>query len=229
MKWFKHDTDMHTDLKIQALMDKHGLYGYAIWNLCLELVGKEGSKGRLKGETRWQEGLLKVVSRSSQGQDKVSQILTMVDLKSILNDMAELGLICSKSLNYGNLYVLKFAKRMDNYTLKKLRTEDEQYADNVSVEKNKKKIRREDIIKVVSYYKQKQGFSESDITSFFWKRNGACASKLLVASDGDVPKVCKAIDWVSTQGYNWTLETVLKQWEFANRESVKPREWVKYL
>ena len=40
MKWFKHDCDMHTDLKVQALYAKHGCEGYIVWIICLELLGK---------------------------------------------------------------------------------------------------------------------------------------------------------------------------------------------
>src|SRR3990167_11404571 len=109
MRWFKHDCDMHTDLKIQTLMEKHGTDGYAIWVICLELLGKEGKKGLLNSKSGWQNGLLKVVGWSDNGK-----------LISILKTMAELNLINPKSLKYGNLYVPKFIKRADDYTMRLL-------------------------------------------------------------------------------------------------------------
>lgn len=111
MKWFKHDTDMHTDFKIQALVDKYHSDGYMIWCLCLEILGKEGKQGRLIAETRWLQGLLKVVPWCDEGR-----------VTEILNHMAELKLICPKALKFSNLHIPQFMKRADDWSKRVLRS-----------------------------------------------------------------------------------------------------------
>jgi hypothetical protein len=193
MKWFKHDCDMHTDLKIQNLIEKHGLEGYAIWNLCLEMVGKEGSKGKIDGQLRWRQLISKVAGWSDNGK-----------IDKIINTMASLDLICRKSLKYGNLYIPKFIKRADDYTSRKLRTQSEHPTDKVHLDKIIDKIRKE-----------KRIDNTPDIPlSYFYKRYGKAAKELLMLSGQDVDVACKAIDWVSgwckEKGLNWELETVNK-------------------
>ncbi len=217
MKWFEHDVDMHTDLKIQSLIDKHGLKGYAIWNLCLELVGKEGKKGKLDGQTRWQEGLIKVYSRSIEGKDKV-------ELEIILNDMSELKLICSKALKYGNLYIPNFMKRADNYTRRLLRKECEQGSNKVPLHYNT-------LQDITLHYIKAQGWYESlkdnkQLTSDTYKRNCRPAKALYMAL-GDTSKVCgvitKMAESYKQKGLSWTLETVLRHLPELLKEEPKRR------
>ena len=112
MRWFKHDVDMHTDLKVQTLLERYHGDGYLVWCLCLELLGKEGSKGRLMVDTRWRQGILRVAPWLTEGV-----------LEEILTCLAELRLICSKSFKYGNLYIPTFDKRVDDWTKRKLRSD----------------------------------------------------------------------------------------------------------
>jgi hypothetical protein len=108
MKWFKHDSDMHTDLKVQNLVDKYGFESYGIYNLCLELVAKEGKRCRLNGRLRWRQLILKITQWSDENK-----------LETIISGMAEFRLICPKSLRYGNLYIPNMKKREDEYTQRK--------------------------------------------------------------------------------------------------------------
>lgn len=198
MRWFKHDCDMHTDLRILSLLEKHGLEGYAIWVLCLEMVGKEGKKGKLKVELRWQEGLLKVCGWSDKGR-----------LEKIINTLAELRLICPKSLKYGNLYIPKFIKRLDDYERRKLRTLSEQ---------NTPKTKKVDIDKIIEVYIEQKNWNSlvkenKQMLSDIYKRNCRPAKELLVATN-DVKKAELAIKRLSSvfkdKNLSWTLETVLK-------------------
>ena len=126
MKWFKHDVDMSSDLKIQVLIEKHGIEGYGIYNLCLEMVGKEGKRGKIGSDLRWFEGLLKIAQWSDK--DK---------FKSILETMVELRLICPKSFKYGNLFIPKFVRRADDYTRRQIRTESVGSPEKVALEKKR--------------------------------------------------------------------------------------------
>jgi len=127
MRWFKHDVDMHTDLKIQNLIEKYGLEGYAIWCLCLEMLGKEGEKGRLDSKTGWLRGLLRITRWSGD-------VNKSTHLENILSCMGKLNLINSNSLKHGHLHIPNFTKRADDYTARKIRTEYEQTSDNVHVD-----------------------------------------------------------------------------------------------
>lgn len=40
MKWFKHDSDAHTDAKLKKLKHKFGITGYGLYWYCLELIVK---------------------------------------------------------------------------------------------------------------------------------------------------------------------------------------------
>jgi hypothetical protein len=215
MRWFKHDCDMHTDLKIQNLIEKHGLEGYAIFNLCLELLGKEGSKGKIDGQLRWRQVILKVSGWSDEGR-----------LDKVLETMAEQGLICGKSLKYGHLHIPKFVKRADEYTLRKLRTNSEHSTDNVRAEQNRTEVeKKENIDKILGEYLSLQKIDAKD--------NAALMHDLYVRNCRPIKKllsICKtpeeasaAIKWVAgwlePKGLSWTLETVIKHYTTYLKET----------
>lgn len=196
MRWFKHDCDMHTDLKIQSLMEKHGLEGYGIFNLCLEMVGKEGRGGRINGQLRWRQGICKVAGWSEDGK-----------LDKILETMAELGLICSKSLKYGNLYIPKFIKRADNYTTQKLRRDYEETTKNIPPEKKR-------IDKIRTEYIRVKGWDINNFTSDDFARTAKAIKNLILKAKGDGGLVEKGLIWASQQNWcDWTLETLIKKWQ----------------
>ncbi|HCJ67019.1 MAG TPA: hypothetical protein DHV62_06770 [Elusimicrobia bacterium] len=195
MKWFKHDCDMHTDLKIQSLLEKYGLEGYALWNLCLELLGKEGHKGRLNTKSGWKNALLKISGWSANGK-----------IDEILNVMGELSLICPKSLKCGNLYIPKFIKRTDDYTQRKLRTNSEQSTDNVRVDKNR-------IDKIRTEYIKIKGLDINNFSIDDFSRTAKAIKTLLIKSKFKDDLVIRSIEWASRQKWcDWTLETIIRRW-----------------
>ena len=202
MKWFKHDCDMHTDLKIQSLMTKYGLEGYAVWNLCLEMVGKEGKKGKIDGQLRWQEGLMKIIEWSDNGK-----------MKDILNYMAELGLINSKALKYGNLHIPRFIKRVDDYTARQLRTDYEHDTEKVSLDKTRIDKTRIDKI-LYAFLDFKKYPKDKEMLGFYYKRHTNTIKQLLLLSKGDAAQVIEAMKWFGAicdkRGLSWTLETIMR-------------------
>lgn len=203
MKWFEHDVDMHTDLKIQSLMEKHGLCGYAIWLLCLELLGKEGKKGKLTAKERWKEGLNMVILRSGNGSPKVS-------LDEIINTLAELRLICPKALKYGNLYCPNFVKRIDNYAKRKLRTEYEEDTEKVS-------LHNITIHNIRLHYITLRQYNINMFTKSDYARTGKAIKEILFRAKGNEDLAKESLTWISKQGYEWSLETVCKKWhDFIN-------------
>jgi hypothetical protein len=192
---------MHTDFKIQTLIEKEGLEGYGIWLLCLEFLGKEGEKrskeGKrwsLHGQTRWFYLLLSLARWSDEGK-----------LKKILETMAEIGLICAKSLKYGHLYCPNFSKRADDYTTRQLRTNSEPNTNNVPLDKNR-------IDKIRTEYSRLAGYDESSYLPGDYARYHAAIKKLVVRAGGKDELVIEALNWISKQNFSWTLETLNKKW-----------------
>lgn len=208
MKWFEHDVDMHTDLKIQNLMEKYGLEGYAIWCLCLEMVGKEGEKGRLMVQTRWQQGLLKITGWSDKGR-----------LDEIINFMAEIKLICSKSLKYGNLYIPNFIKRIDDYAKRKLRTTSEQDTEKIALPYNTRH-------NITIHYIQLKGWEEKNLVSTDYSLINKGINKLWARSGGDEKKIMEGLDWLAKKNWdNWSILALDKWWaEFMK----PPKKEIRY-
>ena len=42
MKWFKHESDAYTNLKLEQVLDEFGMGGYGFFWLCCEIVGHQG-------------------------------------------------------------------------------------------------------------------------------------------------------------------------------------------
>lgn len=120
MRWFKHDADMSLDLKVQEVIHRHRYAGYSIWCFCLELVAREGFKGRILKGLNWTRSL-KIMA----AEENVKVI------NDVLKTLAELNLIDRKSFSKGDLYIPKMEKRVDEYTRKKLKKLSGQTPDNI--------------------------------------------------------------------------------------------------
>jgi len=110
MKWFKHESDAYTNLKLQQIIMEFGMDGYGLFWICLELVAQQSANFRLEKDKMWKPVLAK---NASIGQKKTEEIL---------NRFGELNLIDAHSLKRGHLYIPKLAERADEYTASKLRT-----------------------------------------------------------------------------------------------------------
>ena len=213
MKWFKHDCDMHTNLKVQELIEKEGVTGYAIWVLCLEMVGKEGKRGRIDGQKRWQKGLKKVFPRLDEG-----------DIERILKVLGEVRLINPKALNYGNLYIPEFTKRGDDYTRRKVRRESEQSLPRI----DKKRID-----KTIGAFAHAKGWlidKNPALQTEVYRRHCRPAKQLLLAVESNVDRACEIIraaaKFFKEKDWQWTLETVMKYLPEFNKQNVKKDEYL---
>ena len=108
MKWFRHDSDAHNNLKFQEVWDKWKLMGYGLFWLCCELVASHSNSKRprflLKKDKNWLKYLKKVCG-VSEGT-----------LQKMLDDFAEINLISKKQLQKGTLSIPKMKERLDEYT-----------------------------------------------------------------------------------------------------------------
>ena len=200
MKWFKHDTNASDDVRIVRLEEKYGNDGYSAYFKLLEIVGREGEKGKISFK-KFPKNL--VSKRTNLEQKRLDEILTF---------MGYINLCCSKSLKRDTLYFPKFKDRADDYT-KRLRRVSEHSTENVPLDKNRiDKIRRE--------YIQAKGWDEKNLVSNDYARITVSIKNLLQRTDDDT--VIEAIKWIKEEAegkYNWTLETLHnKKWhDFLNR------------
>lgn len=131
MKWFKHETDAHTNLKLQSVVDKFGLEAYGFYWVCVELVGLQGEKFRLKTEKSWKNYLKKMIGIELERQE------------TFLEFFGEINLIDKKALILGTLYIPKLGERADEYT-KRVRRVSEHTTDNVPLEEKRREEIRTD-------------------------------------------------------------------------------------
>lgn len=134
MKWFKHETSAHTNLKLQGLIEVFGMEGYGYYWACTELVGLQSIDYRLKSGKNWKIYLKKQTNIPIEKQD------------SLLNFFSESNLIDKKALQKGDLFIPKLQERSDDYT-NKVRRKYGQDTDNVPLEENRRDNKRiEEII-----------------------------------------------------------------------------------
>lgn len=112
MKWFRHESDSYSNIKLRAVLHDFGLEGYAVYWLCLELVAQQGSMHfELNNNRTWE---LSLCTTSALDLDR---------LRAMLKRFGELDLICAKSLAEGKLSIPKMADYADTYTLRRVAEE----------------------------------------------------------------------------------------------------------
>ena len=208
MRWFQHRTDSHTNLKHREILTDFGLEGYAVYWICLELVGQQGTKYRLNGSKSWRKALKDITNLS---QEKIEKLLLR---------FGELGLICHKSLQKGDLYIPKMREYSDDYT-KRIRTLDKQCSLRID------KIR---IDKIILHYIKEKGWEESikknpSLQGDIFKRNVKPAKQLLMIANNDeevIKSITRMTEDYKKKNLSWTLETVIRHYA----ELTKSKSWL---
>ena len=87
MKWFKHESDAHTNMKLQALIDKLGVAGYGYYWACVELVANQGGdEFKITKNKHWEQHLKKMLNIEPKDQKKYLVVLAthnLIDLKAL--------------------------------------------------------------------------------------------------------------------------------------------------
>lgn len=217
MKWFKHETDAYTSLKVQILVNHFGLEGVGYYWCCLELVGREGKNFKIKAEKDWKNHFKKFLGIDDEKQNKILSLL------------ADKDFIDKKGLNKGDLFIPKLAERADEYT-KRVRRLSEHSTDNVPVEekrleekrldkKRREKKRKIQINSSLSYLKN---IPEEDTKEFIDKFN-IDESQLKEKAD-DLVNYCQAKN-KHYANYKAFLRNAIKR-DFGIR--IKPNVKIKY-
>lgn len=196
MKWFQHCTDSHTNLKHREILADFGLEGYAVYWICLELVGQQGIKYRLNASKSWLKALKDITKLP---QEKIEEMLLKY---------GELNLICRKSLGRQELYIPKMREYSDDYTKRVRRVSVES---SLRIDKNR-------LDKITLEYIRLQGWEKSIkenplLLSDIYKRNCGTAKRLILALDNDellLKAMRKMASVYKTKGLSWTLETLAR-------------------
>lgn len=208
MKWFQHKTDSHTNLKHREILADFGLEAYAVYWICLELIGQQGTNYRLNSSKSWIKALKDITKLPNEKLDK------------ILKRYGELNLICRKSLEKGELYVPKMREYSD-YSTQRVRREYVQSA--ARLDKNT-------LDKIIQEYITQQEWVEQvkdpEVLKSVFIRNVKPAKQLyLLIKDLDL--TLRAMRWTAAscknKGLSWTIETVIKWYpEFLKHKAPEP-------
>lgn len=100
MKWFKHDSNAHTDDKIQKVLMRYGADGYALYWYCIELIASRVSPDNITFELKHDAEILGYHLK-----------IDTLRVEEIMKYLVSLGLF-----NYSNEKIVcyKLAKRLDN-------------------------------------------------------------------------------------------------------------------
>lgn len=210
MKWFKHESDAHSNIKLQALIEKIGISGYGYYWACVELVANQGGEDfRIKREKMWQIYLKKMLNIVPEDQKKYLVLL------------ARYNLIDLPALKKGDLYIPKLAERCDEYTEKKKRNDEKkivsgQCRDNVGLEeKRREQNRREE--NSISYLKK---IPEKDLQEFYERFD--CSKKGIVSKAEDLALWCET-NGREKRNYKTFLLNALKK-DFKQRTEPAPKD-----
>lgn len=143
MKWFKHETNAHTDAKLKRLRIRYGLEGLGFYWYCLELIGSTVEPHNLTFELEHDSEVI---------ADDLN--LNIDHVQEMMKYIIDLGLF---EQNGVVITCLKMAVRADEYTQKSLRKLHElgHYPDNLltmsghtpdKIPSNRKKERKKETI-----------------------------------------------------------------------------------
>lgn len=102
MKWFKHDSNAHTDDKVQKILMKYGAEGYALYWYCLELIAARVAPDNITFELKHDAEVLGYLLK-----------IDTLKVENIMVEMVNLGLFeCVDN----KITCMKLADRLDNAT-----------------------------------------------------------------------------------------------------------------
>ncbi len=101
MKWFKHDSNAHTDAKLKKVRHKYGIVGYGLYWYCLELIASRLDKDNVTFELEEDAELI-----------SMEWSLDQLKTEEIMRYFVSLDLF-SESARSGRIVCMKLANRMD--------------------------------------------------------------------------------------------------------------------
>jgi len=153
MKWIRHNSNSHRNLKFQGIIKRFGWKGYGLYWICCELVAEQGNNYRILASKSWKNYLKKTSSISDK---KLNEFLTA---------LAEANLISQKALKDGDLAIPKMKDYSDDYT-KQLRRKAEQTSKKLSYDTTRHDTTRNDTTHVSFIERKMKEFKERNKSIF---------------------------------------------------------------
>lgn len=173
MKWFKHNTDASRSLKLNQLIEKFGLEGYARYWLLIELLSEKFNGKDTSFKIHNQTLRLHLRYFHMRSASIYLQSLSDLNLVSI-----------SIGSNYTDLKCDKLLEIKDNHT-KNLQVTFQEVSENLPLDKKKNKNKN----KNKKYIKKKINSDESDGGDKFFKENMIAEFWNIIAEDYGLAKV----------------------------------------
>lgn len=123
MKWYKHESSARHDVKIKILMQNHGVEGYGIYFIMLEVIAEYAKENNI-AEWGFVDKIHSVETLAAEAG------VTPDKLRKVLETCNKLDLFQKKN---GRLFCEQILKRLDDYAQKIQRKnkKSEQSPDNV--------------------------------------------------------------------------------------------------
>lgn len=154
MKWFKHHSDTHTNLKTGAVIAEKGIVGYGFWWLCVELIASQGDQYSLGAEKNWKAWLIRNSGLSKE------------EVNDILEYFAKERLIDETDLKEARLSIPNLAEYCDDYESRRERKSTNTVrtkSDKVALEENRKEEnRKEEVADAPSLIFERKILDKSD-------------------------------------------------------------------
>ena len=131
MKWFQHQANAHSNLKLQPIIEEFGWEGYGVyWVLC-EIIAEQSQNYIITAKKKWKQSLFRMLQVDPQLLDKM------------LITFADQNLISKKWLNKGALAIPKMKEYSGNWT-KRLQSNSVVTAEKLPLKKRIEENRREE-------------------------------------------------------------------------------------
>lgn len=191
MKWFQHQSDSNSNLKLLKLQKIFGIEGYGFYWLVAELVAQQGINYTISKDKDWQDWL------------NLRSNLPIEKINALLEKMAEFDLINKKEFEKGNLSIPQMAEYSDDYTNRVRRVSEQ---GSHSVRKDKIRIDKNIYMPILQEFAKQKGIEK--LTSSFFVRNTEVAKRL---SEYPLDKIKEVMVWLGKHAdFKWTLESVEK-------------------
>ncbi len=143
MKWFKHDTNAHNDVKLKLLRRKFGAEGYGVYFMLLEIIGEYANEDNIEewGFVDKHHSLETLADECNVAADKLKEILLFCNEVELLEKRNE-RLYCEKILKRLDVYAQRVLRKKskEEQSMNSVRTSDAQSSARVEksrVEKNR--------------------------------------------------------------------------------------------
>lgn len=141
---------------------------------------------------------IKAATRSELDEKEIEKILSQIQLHFP-------KFKCNKNFYHFS----EFKTRHNRVAPREHPWEAEGVANGIALDKNKNKIKKENIEKIRNKYLALKGWREGDFIDY--GRYGRTIKILLLKAE-DTDLILAGLDWIAGQPYAWTLETLIKKW-----------------